>query len=61
MAITQLKSIKPVRYMIDKKGNKIPVYRGGIRDTNKYAKKTPRERRDEANIGNKNYKPDKEE
>ncbi len=58
MAVKNIMSIKPVRYKTDKKGNKIPVYRGGIRDTNKYAKKTPRERRDEANIGNKNYKPD---
>ncbi len=57
MAVKNMMSIKPVRYKKDKKGNLIPVYRAGYRDTNKYAKKSPRQKRDEANIGNKNYNP----
>lgn len=51
-------TIKPTHYITDKKGKKIAVFRAGVRDTNKYAKLTPREKRDEANIGNKDYKPD---
>lgn len=61
MSIKQLISIKPVRFKLDRKGNKIPVYRAGYRDTNKYAKKSARQKRDEANIGNKDYNPDKGE
>ena len=58
MAIKNMMTVKPVRFITDKKGNKIPVYRGGTRDTNKYAKKSPREKQNEANIGNKKYNPD---
>jgi len=61
MAIKQMTTVKPVRYKKDKKGNLIPVYRAGWKDTNKYAKKSARQQRDEANIGNKNYDPDKPE
>ena len=57
MAIKQLSTIKPVRYKIDKLGRKIPVYRGGIMHTNKYDKKSKKEKEREANLGNANYKP----
>ena len=48
-------TIKPVRYQKDSKGNLIPVYRQGYRETNKYAKKTPQQIEDEKHIGDKNY------
>ena len=57
MAVKQMRTMKPVRFIIDKKGNKIPIYRAGSRDTNRYAKKSPSEKRNEANIGNRNYDP----
>jgi len=57
MAVKNMMTLEPVRYKTDRKGNKIPVYRAGIRDTNKHAKKTPSEIRHEENLGNKKYKP----
>ena len=57
MAVKNMSTIKPVRYKTDKNGNKIAVFRGAIRSTNKYDKKTPKELEREANIGNANYKP----
>ena len=59
MAIKNTMTIKPVRYKKDRKGNKIPVYRAGIRDNNKYAKLTPREQRDNRHIDDENYDPTK--
>lgn len=57
VAVKQLRTIEPTHFQRDKKGNLIPVYRGGIQDTNKYANKTPFERQIDKNMGNPNYKP----
>ena len=57
MSIKQLTTLKPVRYKTDKKGNRIAVFRGGIKHTNKYDKKSPKELQREANMGNKKYDP----
>ena len=59
MSVSKVSSIKPVRYKTDKNGNKIAVFRGGIVDNNKYARKTPFEKEIDANMGNKDYKPSK--
>jgi hypothetical protein len=59
MAIKNTMTLKPVRYKKDKKGNLIPVYRSGQRDTNKYAKLTPREKRDARHVNDKGYDPTK--
>ena len=59
MSVRQLITIEPVGYKVDKKGNKIPIYRAGTRDTNKYAKRTKREQEMIDNIGNRNYKQEK--
>ena len=59
MAVKQLTTIKPTRYKTDKLGNKIAVFRGGIMHTNKYDKKTHKEKEREANLGNANYRPKK--
>jgi hypothetical protein len=56
MSIKKLITIEPVKYKVDKKGNKIPVYRSGIKDTNKYAKRGPGEQRDLDNLNNRSYK-----
>ncbi|RKZ94132.1 MAG: hypothetical protein DRQ40_06455 [Gammaproteobacteria bacterium] len=58
MSIKNLSTIKPVRYKLDKKGNKIAIFRGGITHTNKYDKKTPKELEREANMNNPDYKPE---
>lgn len=60
MATKKLITISPTKVIRDKKGNPINVYRAGIKDTNKYARKTPSEIRNEENMGNKDYKPTKE-
>lgn len=57
MGIKKLSTISPTHYKTDRKGNKIPVYRGGILDQNKYAKKTPFEKQIDRNMGNPEYKP----
>jgi len=57
MSIKNLITIEPTKIKRDKKGKPIAVYRAGIRDTNKYARKTPMEKEMEANLGNKDYKP----
>ena len=59
MSVKQLSTISPTHYITDKKGNKIAVFRGGIRHTNKYDKKTPKELEREANMGNAKYRPKK--
>ena len=51
MAFKNLISNQPTSVRLDKKGNPINIYRGGIRDTNKYAKKTPHERHNEKQLG----------
>lgn len=58
MSVKRMRTIKPTHYITDKKGNKIAVFRGGIKDTNKYARKTDRQLKDEANENNREYKPD---
>lgn len=57
MSIKQISTIKPTHYQTDKLGRKIPVYRGGIRHTNKYDKKSSKELERERNMGNKKYDP----
>ena len=57
MSIKNISTIKPTHYKTDKLGRKIPVFRGGIRHTNKYDKKTPKEIEREENMGNENYNP----
>ncbi len=61
MTVKSTMTIKPTHYITDKKGKKIAVFRGGQRDTNKYAKLTPREKRDNRHIDDKNYDPTKPE
>ena len=56
MVIKNLITRKPVGYKIDKLGRKIAIYRAGIFDTNKYARKGPVERSDEAQMGKSTYK-----
>ena len=58
MSVKNTRSIKPTRIQYDKNGKPIQVFRGGIKDNNKYARKTPREKRDDANMGNANYNPE---
>jgi hypothetical protein len=57
MAVKHISTIKPTHYKTDKKGNKIAVFRGGIRHTNKYDKKTPKEIERDENMGNEDYNP----
>jgi ABC-type amino acid transport substrate-binding protein len=59
MGIKKLSTITPTHYITDKKGKKIAVFRGGIQDQNKYARKTPFEKEIDRNLGNANYKPKK--
>lgn len=61
MAIKNMITIKPTRMKVASDGSLIPVYRRGYKDTNKYAKKSARQQRDEANIGNSTYNPDEPE
>jgi len=57
MAVKQLHTMEPVRVITDKLGRKIEVRRGGILDTNKYAKRGKMEAEMRANMGNSRYKP----
>ena len=57
MAVKRLTTIKPTATRLDKKGRPIAIYRGGILDTNKYARKSPLEKEMEANLNNKDYTP----
>jgi len=57
MSIKNISTLEPTHYITDKKGNKIAVFRGGIRSSNKYDKKSPKELERERNMGNKKYNP----
>lgn len=61
MSTQRLKTNQPVRYEKDKKGNLIPIFRGGQLDRNKYAKLTPQEKHNKTQIGKDKYTPPPED